>query len=129
MTKHVCDAIIITCIDFRIQKYIDKWLNKYFKNQKFDRVALAGGVFDFYSILRQVEISSNLHEIKRVVLINHEDCGAYGKEGNYSRHVTDLIEAKRKIEAIFPHLDVEVYYLYLNGRFEEVFQTNPGFKH
>jgi len=92
--------------------------------QSFDRVAVAGGVHDIFYVLRQLEIAVRLHQIERVVLINHEDCGAYGAAGNYERHKVDLEEAERKIEALFPSLDVETYYLHLDGEFEEMSKTN-----
>lgn len=125
MAKHITDAIAISCIDFRIQKHVQKWLLENLGEGKFDHVSLAGGVFDFYSILKQVELSVKLHEIKKVVLMNHEDCGAYGEAGNPERHTKDLQEAERKIEAIFPKVDVETYYVHLDGEFEEVSKTNP----
>ncbi|MFZ5910438.1 MAG: carbonic anhydrase [Chloroflexota bacterium] len=126
MSGHTTDAIVVHCIDFRFQKYLDPWLSEHFGHDNFDRVSLAGGVFDFFAVLRQVEISDRLHKIKKVVLVNHEDCGAYGKEGNYARHKADLEEAERKIEALFPNLDVEIYYLHLDGEFEKLSRTNPA---
>lgn len=119
-----CEAIIISCIDFRFQEHIHEWLLQNHTEQTHDRVALAGGVFDFYSVLKQVEISDRLHHIRKVILLNHEDCGAYGEAGTYERHKHDLEEAERKIEALFPHLDVEAYYLHLDGTFEEISRTN-----
>ncbi len=119
-----CEAIIISCIDFRFQEYIHEWVQQHHQEQSHDRVALAGGVFDFYSILKQVEISDRLHHIRKVILLNHEDCGAYGAAGTYERHKHDLEEAERKIEALFPHLDVETYYVHLDGTFEEISRTN-----
>ena len=77
----------------------------------------------FY-IIRQVDVAVRLHSIERVVLINHEDCGAYGAAGNYERHKSDLEEAERKIEALFPELNIETYYLHLDGIFEQVSGTN-----
>lgn len=126
--SHLADAIVITCIDFRFQQYIDDWLKQNFKKYLFDRVALAGGVFDFYSILKQVEISRRLHQIKKVILINHEDCGVYDKEGTFKRHKADLIEAEKKLEALFSDLDVETYYLTLKGKFQEISRTRRHFK-
>lgn len=129
MFAHICDAIVITCIDFRIQPFVEQWLNKNFGERNYDHVSLAGGVYDFYTILRQVEISNNLHKVKKVVLINHEDCGAYGAEGSFERHLKDLAEAERKIESLFPHLDVETYFLHLDGTLIETSRTNPrGYK-
>jgi carbonic anhydrase len=118
-------AMVITCIDFRFQQFIDQWLRDNLGSNKFDRVSLAGGVFDFYSILKQVEISHKLHQIKKVILINHEDCGAYGKESTFKRHQSDLIEAERKLEAMFPGIDVETYYLTLKGEFRKISCTRP----
>ena len=53
-------------------------------------------------------------------MINHEDCRAYGRDGTYARHKHDLKDAKQKIEALFPSLEGETYYLHLNGLFERV---------
>ena len=124
MAEHVTDAIVVHCIDFRFQKHLDLWLMGHFGHDNYDRVSLAGAVFDFYSVLKQVEISDRLHKIKKVILINHEDCGAYGEAGNYERHKSDLEEAERKLEALFPKLDVETYYLHLDGEFEEMSKTD-----
>jgi carbonic anhydrase len=124
MAGHVTDAIVVHCIDFRFQKYLDPWLHEHFGHDNYDRVSLAGGVFDFYTILKQIEISDRLHKIKKVILVNHEDCGAYGDQGTPERHARDLHEAERKIEALFPHLDVEIYYMHLTGILEDLSQTN-----
>lgn len=118
MSEHVTDAVVVHCIDFRFQKFLDPWLLEHLGHDNYDRVSLAGAIFDFETILRQIEISDRLHKIKKVILINHEDCGAYGAAGNYERHKTDLEEAERKIEALYPDLNVEIYYLHLDGEFE-----------
>ncbi len=123
MSEKTTDAIVVHCIDFRLQKYLDIWLQEHIGHDNFDRVSLAGCVFDFYAVLRQVEISDRLHDINRVILINHEDCGAYGADGDYARHKNDLEEAERKIEALFPHLKVSTYYLHLDGKFKQLSQT------
>jgi carbonic anhydrase len=124
MAEHVTDGVVVHCIDFRFQKYLDSWLHEQLGHDNYDRVSLAGAVFDFDAILRQIEISEKLHKIKKVILINHEDCGAYGAEGNYERHKSDLEKARRKLGAQYPDLDIETYYLRLNGDFEETSKTN-----
>ncbi len=92
--------------------------------QGYDRVAIAGGVNDVFYVLRQVDVAVRLHNIKKAILINHEDCGAYGEVGTYERHKTDLEAAERKIKALFPGLDVEIYYLHLDGEFEQLSSSN-----
>lgn len=128
MNNHTCEAIIVTCIDFRFQEYINKWISEKFEPKTFDRVAIAGGIFDFDCVLKQVEISKRLHHIKKVVLINHEDCGAYGETGTAEKHSSDLKNAAGKIRQAcrsaiknqYPDLEVETYYLHLDGTFEPI---------
>ena len=120
-----CDTLVVHCIDYRLQGYLNKWLEGNFPARSYDRAAIAGGVNDVFYVLRQVDVAVRLHKVKKVVLINHEDCGAYGAAGTYERHMADLEEAGGKIEALFPALDVETYYLHLDGEFEGTSRTNP----
>ncbi len=118
--SHVCDAIVISCIDFRFQKFIRKWLDKNFSKKTFDYVAFAGSTKDLDTILKQIDISVRLHAIKEVHLIHHEDCGAYGTESTPERHAADLKKAKDQVVTKYPNLGVSLYYLHLEGAFEKV---------
>ena len=118
--NHNAEAIIITCIDFRLQEAINNWISQNFAPKTFDRVALAGGVKNLEAIREQIEIAHRLHHIKKVVLINHEDCGAYGEEGTVEKHTEDLKIAKEKILSEYPNLAVDIYYLKLDGTFKLV---------
>lgn len=120
MENHSCEAVIITCIDFRFQDAINNWVCGKFSPKTFDRVALAGGVKNLEIILSQIDISVRLHHIKKVVLINHEDCGAYEESGTKEKHAQDLKAARDKILPLYPDLEVETYYLYLDGHFESL---------
>lgn len=117
---HTCDAVAITCIDFRFQNFLEDWLHENIGQNNYDRVALAGGVFNFDEIAKQVEISHRLHAVKKIILVNHEDCGAYGKEGTKEKHVADLTQAATKLLETFPNLKIETYYLHLDGTIEMV---------
>ena len=55
MSAHQAEVIIVTCIDFRLQEYINNWISQNFKAQTFDRVAFAGGVKDLENILKQIK--------------------------------------------------------------------------
>jgi len=107
-------------MDFRLQKYLEDWARDNIGEKNYDRVAVAGGVFDQEFVLKMVQLSSKLHAIKKVVLVNHEDCGGYGVEGTFERHCQDLTEVKKKIQQQLPHLQVYAYYLHLDGKFEQV---------
>ena len=94
MNDHTAQALVVTCIDFRLQEAINKWISENFSPRTFDRVALAGGVKNLEVILGQIDIAIRLHHIKNVVLVNHEDCGAYGEAGTSEKHIEDLKSAK-----------------------------------
>jgi carbonic anhydrase len=120
MTQYTCQALIISCIDFRFQNFIDKWITENFTPFSFDRAAFAGGVKDINKILGEVEVSFKLHQIEKVVLINHEDCGAYGDSETVEKHAQDLKTAAEKIHSAYPNLEVKTFYLHLDGSFEQI---------
>ena len=118
MAAHTCEAVVVHCIDFRFQHYLNDWLTQRFGIKTYDRVSWAGGVKEFFYIQNQIEISKRLHNIKRVILINHEDCGAYGPAGTKERHTSDLAYAEQVVKHL--HVEVEKYYLHLDGEFEPI---------
>ena len=120
MSIHVCDALVISCIDFRFQKYLHKWLDKNMDEKTYDYVGFAGSTKDLLTVMKQLDISVRLHHISQVILIHHEDCGAYGKESTKEKHTADLIKAKNTIIALYPDLKVDLLYLHLDGKFEKI---------
>ncbi len=116
--SHTCKAFVVMCMDFRFQKTFDQWLQENLGQGNYDRVGYAGGVKDWGKVFSQIEISKRLHQIEEVVLINHEDCGAYGPAGTPERHDHDLKEAREKVLKAFPDLKVSLYYAKLNGDME-----------
>lgn len=120
MAQHTTQALVVHCMDFRLQKFLDDWLQKELGHGQYDRLSLAGSVFDLEFVLKQVDISKRLHDIQKVILINHEDCGAYGQAGTPERHAADLRQARQRIQAAWPDLEVMLYYLHLDGVFETV---------
>ncbi|OGD63742.1 hypothetical protein A2160_03640 [Candidatus Beckwithbacteria bacterium RBG_13_42_9] len=118
--SHVCDAAIVCCIDFRFQKFIRDWTDQNLKGKTFDLIGFAGATKDLETIMGQLDISVRLHHIKQVVLIHHEECGAYGAESTPERHAQDLQKAKAAILAKYPDLQIDLHYFYLNGKFEAI---------
>jgi hypothetical protein len=66
------------------------------------------------SLLRDLTVSVDLHQVKTIYLVNHEDCGAYGEHAFASReteikqHRTDLELAAEMIKRSFPGVDVRL---------------------
>jgi carbonic anhydrase len=121
MTDISCEALVVHCMDYRLQKSLNDWLDKNPGAGNYDRVAIAGGVLDIYSVLKQIELAVRVHRIRKVILVNHEDCRAYGPAGTFERHQVDLTEAEHKIHALHMNLIVEKYYLKLDGAFDRVY--------
>ncbi|MBL8077521.1 MAG: hypothetical protein JNM55_06140 [Anaerolineales bacterium] len=115
-----CDALVVHCMDYRLQKFIQPWITVRFGYDNFDIISLAGAVHDYEMVLKYVELAVKIHDIYTVCLINHEDCRAYGREGTYKRHTHDLKDSQKKIKALFPNLKVETFFLHLDGTFEPI---------
>lgn len=115
-----CDALVVHCMDYRLQKFLHPWIILRFGQDNFDIISLAGGVHDYEMVLKYVQLAVQIHSIHTVCLINHEDCRAYGREGTYKRHKHDLQDAQQKIRRLFPKLKVEPFFLHLDGVFEQI---------
>ena len=115
-----CDALVVHCMDYRLQKFLQPWITVRFGYDNFDIISLAGSVHDYEMVLKYVQLAVKIHTIKTVCLINHEDCRAYGREGTYKRHRHDLLDTREKISRLFPDLNVETFYLHLDGTFEPI---------
>ncbi len=113
-----CDALVVHCMDYRLQKFLQPWITVRFGYDNFDIISLAGGVHDYEMVLKYVQLAAQIHSIETVCLINHEDCRAYGRDGTYKRHKHDLLDTSAKIQVLFPHLRVEAFYLHLDGNFK-----------
>lgn len=116
--SHSCQAIVVSCMDFRLGGFIHDFGKKI--KGGYNRLSIAGSVKNLDFVLEQIGTSYKLHNIKEVYLINHQDCGAYGSEGTFERHKKDLIFAKKKIQKIYPKLKVVLLYLKLDGEFMSV---------
>lgn len=70
---------------------------------------------DIEFIIRQIAIAKKLHDIQEVVIVNHRDCGAYGKgtfaneEEETVRHTKDLKDAAHLISHRIEGLTVRTY--------------------
>jgi carbonic anhydrase len=115
-----CDALVVHCMDYRLQKFLQPWITVRFGYDNFDIISLAGSVHDYEMVLKYVQLAVQIHRIDTVCLINHEDCRAYGRDGTFRRHRHDLLDTRDKLRVLFPRLKVETFYLHLDGIFEPI---------
>lgn len=122
------EALVLTCIDFRFQDKLKNALQK-MKIKKYDLLALAGGAKNLASpakmiyqktILDNIKLAADLHKIKKVILCNHIDCGAYGGSGKHKNireetvfHKSELKKAESIIKKTFSNLKTKTELLIL----------------
>src|SRR6202035_3579602 len=84
--KYHCDAAILWCFDNRFELGFRKFLKRVGVANS-DPIKIAGGAkclaspdreSDREFVLEQIRLSIRLHCTRRVILMVHSDCGAYG---------------------------------------------------
>ena len=119
---HTCKALVFRCMDFRLApEDLSLLLGKagYPKNS-YDAVSVAGAGKDLLSanagesemLLKQIKLSQKLHCISEVVVLYHDNCGAYGIADPVAEEKTqlaDLAEVKAKIQERFAGLTVKLF--------------------
>ena len=98
MSEHTCKALVIHCIDFRFRKSLSEFLESRF-GDSYDLVSVAGGVKRLVAdplennfILEQIKISGV------ILLIQHEDCGAYGGSVAFGDFSTEQEAQNQELE-------------------------------
>ena len=104
MEQHTCKALVLHCIDFRFRKNLAEFLEGKF-GDSYDLVSVAGGVKSLVSaiednnfILEQIRISNKLHKPEVFILIQHEDCGAYGGSVAFGDFSTEQEAQNQELE-------------------------------
>lgn len=119
---HTAKALVLRCMDYRFVTTLREHLVNLGLKDQYDLVCVAGAaknMVDPYDpkdsefVMRQIEVAKRLHSIEEVIIINHLDCGAYGKvfatpEEERARHESDLTKAKAMIKVKFPDLSVRL---------------------
>jgi len=121
---HLCEAVVLTCIDFRFWREILEFIEKELGIKSFDFPSLPGAAkainecADGDVSMQCISVPCDLHHVKKAVIINHQDCGAYGGSkvfkgddtAEQSFHEAELNKAKAKILARYPDLKVILIY-------------------
>jgi carbonic anhydrase len=128
------EAFAITCIDYRLVDDGVHFIDGLGLTKNFDQVALAGAslaaVSDKFpssnkAFWDQLEIAKTLHHVKRVVVLDHRDCGAYkvafgpdyapNPPEEDAQHKGVMEKLKVKLLAMHPDLTSEYYLMALDG--------------
>jgi hypothetical protein len=119
-------AAAMYCSDGRYGEQFDDLLHNVLQLPRYDRMALPGGpaclagrfgsFFEEQGTAQQVEFLIRSHELRRVVLIAHQDCGHYLQRLRISpdqvepRQHEDLAAAARRIRSFGCDVQVEAFF-------------------
>lgn len=133
--EYRCDAAILWCFDHRFDLGFRKFLPRIGVVNP-DAIKIAGGAKCMASpendsgrefVLDQIRKSMRLHGTRRVILMLHSDCGAYGGlEGGFKgdaraeteHHSAELQRAAANLWKAIPGIEVLAYFVDFKGIWE-----------
>lgn len=133
--RYLCDAAILWCFDSRFDVGFSKFLKRIGVAHS-DPIKIAGGAkclaspeqeSDREFVLEQIRKSMRLHGTKRVILMVHSDCGAYGGlDGGFHgdsraeavHHEQELQRAAAHLSEAIPGLEIQGYFVDFEGIWE-----------
>ncbi|HKX02721.1 MAG TPA: carbonic anhydrase [Methylomirabilota bacterium] len=133
------DALLLSCMDYRLIAETERYMSGRGLRHKYDHVILAGGALgaltEKYPAWNQtfwqhLDVAIQLHQVHKVIVLDHRDCGAYqvilGEDFAKDRakettvHAEQLQNLRKRIVAQYPSLQVELLLMSLDGKVEKV---------
>ena len=111
---HSCEAVVLCCIDFRFWRETLEFAEKELGLKSFDFPSLPGAAKAINEgndlAMGCVSVPCDLHYVKKIVIVNHSDCGAYGGSAKFDGdfeaeqkfHEAELQKAKSIISEKYP---------------------------
>ena len=128
---HACKNLLIRCMDFRLCEETKKWTVKSnLFNGGFDVISLAGASKDLVdgneeiknNFLKHIGVSVDLHQVERIIIFHHSDCGAYAQDYQFGsseeekeKQFEDMKKAKEIILKKYPEVEVVFVWGKLKG--------------
>lgn len=131
---HSASTLVLSCVDFRLRDEVARFLTTKLNLQDdYDEIALPGASLAFVThdkphwcqtIDDVVNLLSALHNIKRVIFLDHMGCGAYkhllghtmqDPKTEKQAHINTFYLARQKMQQKWPHLLVETWLMELDG--------------
>jgi hypothetical protein len=136
---HEVEALVLSCMDFRLVNEVSFLLNEHGLVNKYDQVILAGATLgvatDKYpawaeTFWNHLDLAIKLHEVKRVIAVDHRDCGAfklvfnkdYGKSPDEETqiHTKVMTDFRDLVKRKQPAIEVELLLMSLNGHVQPI---------
>lgn len=132
-------ALVLSCIDSRVLEAQRYYLSLNNLGNQYDLTALAGASLalsgiphqaDAEAFWDQLELSYRLHNIKKVMIFDHQDCSAYTDkidpklsedvEAEIKVHKEYLSRAYWQIRDRYPDLNIELYFVTVNAEVKPI---------
>ena len=128
------EAMVLSCIDPRFQTKVYKYLKNKKLLGKYSSFTIAGaGIGVTHKRFRRwhstfwdnLDTSIKLHRIKKLIVINHKDCGAakiangkkeFSPTNEKKIHKESFSKIKKQIKKRFPKLKIELNFISLNSK-------------
>lgn len=133
------EALLLSCMDYRLMDDVERYMAGRGLQNKYDHIVLAGAslgaVTDRFPAWNQtfwehLDIAIQLHAIRRVIVMDHRDCGAYkvvlgaahakDPETEKAAHFQQLARLRGLLKDKHPQLEVEILLMALDGKVEAV---------
>ena len=133
------DALLLTCMDYRLENETVAWMDGRSMRDKYDHVVLAGASLGALTTQRpdwgrtfwqHLDVAIQLHHVHQVIVLDHRDCGAYRvflgaeavktPEAEFTVHAAHLKHLRGQIARKHPRLEVELNLMSLDGSVQTV---------
>lgn len=116
--QHLCKNVLIRCMDFRLNSEVDEWIkNSNLFEGGYDLISTAGASKRIAEkgeeILGDVSVSANLHQVEKIIIMHHSDCGAYAQSYNFNspeqekeKQFSDMKKSESLLKEKYPDIKV-----------------------
>jgi hypothetical protein len=132
ITGHTAKAMLLTCMDYRFSERIGLFMASKDLTNQYDHFILAGASLGMSSELdpmvepwrrtwfEHLDLAVQLHKISSVIIIDHEDCGAYRELLGFDHETEDMDNPN-----IIPMAEVDIHSKYLREAYTKIRQRYP----
>ena len=133
------EALLLNCMDYRLTGATTRYMADRQMAGKYDQVVIAGASLGAKNdkfpdwgrtFWQHVQIAIDLHRIRKIIVLDHRDCGAYkailGKDlaahpqEELAVHAAQMRSLRSEIAKRHPELSVALLLMALDGKVEKV---------
>ena len=131
-------AMVLSCMDPRFQPIVYNYLKKKKLIGKYSAFTIAGSAIGVTAskfkkwhktFWDNIDTSIKLHKIKKLIVINHRDCGAakiingekeFNRDNETKIHKNSFLKLKKLFRKKYPKLTIELKLISLNQKVENL---------